>query len=164
MKFDAGQAGGVRIGITASKVINCSPNYAGVMAYVHVGGKSGFCGCNGQVWVPLTADPSIQAVCINMQKSPCAGPEPLNANKGATLTLPVWNPDADNGNGAFIPKSWSYTNANPKAECSYDCIIGFHPGENNPEGKHPNGACKPCSHFSNRYVAGANNGWKSAGK
>lgn len=164
MKFDAGQAGGVRIGNTASKVSNCSPSYAGVMAYVHVGGKSGFCGCNGQTWVPLTADPSIQAVCINMQKSPCAGSQPLNANKGAEIHLPLWDPNANNGDGAFMPKNWMYTNASPKAECTYDCQIGYHPGQNNPEGKHLDGACKACSSIDRRYTAGAHNGWKTAGK
>lgn len=179
VKFDIGKAGGVKVSTISSSLWVCNDEFKGVMAYVQTGGIASFCGCNGKFWLPLADDLKTQIVCDNLQKRGCTGTLPQNAQKGPDQSFSIWDSNAHNGNGAFVGKPWIYSTQIPtsdfgilekdfstwweKSPCTYECMVWFHPGQNNPEGKHLDGACKSCTSFDKRYTWGANNWWKSAG-
>ena len=79
----------------------CNPAWKGVMAYVQTGGVSGLCGCNGERWLPLTADPLSHGVCVELQKSSCSGQKPNTRVITSEVALPRWNSESNNGDGEW---------------------------------------------------------------
>lgn len=80
------------------------------MAYVSTGGVIGLCGCNGQEWGPLTADPRSHRVCVNLQKASCVGSYPNAIPQAGTVNpaLPRRNLEANAGEGGWQPVTRTY--------------------------------------------------------
>ena len=138
----------------------CNPAWKGVMAYVQTGGVSGLCGCNGERWLPLTADPLSHGVCVELQKSSCSGQKPNTRVITSEVALPRWNSESNNGDGEWQSVVWTYGGipalSGSTKECGYECNLGFHPGVDNPSGWQM-GGCKACTDIANKFA------WKSAG-
>ena len=161
VKFDIGGLGGKwAIKITAkwgfvSESGKCNEEYAGLMAYVKVWGKSGLCGCNGAERVPLSSDPSTHGVCVNMNQRACTGWAQNTIETTPTQALPKWNPELNEGDGGWEDVKWVYGGiqypGSTGKECGYTCQTGYHAGADFPDGWQMWG-CKACTEIANRYT------------
>lgn len=177
VKFDIGGLGGKwAIKIAAkwgfvSESGKCNEEYAGLMAYVKVWGKSGLCGCNGAERVPLSSDPSTHGVCVNMNQRACTG---WVANAVLSIpgqALPKWNPELNAGDGGWEDVKWVYGGiqypGSTGKECGYTCQTGYHAGADFPDGWQMWG-CLPSTEIPNRYTGekpdgSTFNGWWTPG-
>lgn len=129
------------------------------MAYVTTEKSTGLCGCNGETWVPLMSDPASHAACSTLKENNCKGKRDNSKKITSELAFPRWNPESNDGNGAWEAITWTYGGipalSGDARECGYVCNLGFHPGVNNPEGWQM-GGCKACSNIANKYA------WRSA--
>ena len=177
VKFDIGGLGGKwAIKIAAkwgfvSESGKCNEQYAGLMAYVKVWGKSGLCGCNGAERVPLSSDPSTHGVCVNMNQRQCAGWDQHTIKTTPSQALPKWNPELNAGDGGWEDVKWVYGGiqypGSTGKECGYTCQTGYHAGVDFPDGWQMWG-CLPSTEIPNRYTGekpdgSTFNGWWTPG-
>ena len=177
VKFDIGGLGGKwAIKIAAkwgfvSESGKCNEQYAGLMAYVKVWGKSGLCGCNGAERVPLSSDPSTHGVCVNMNQRACTGWDQHTIKTTPSQALPKWNPELNAGDGGWEEVKWVYGGVqypgSTGKECGYTCQTGYHAGADFPDGWQMWG-CLPSTEIPNRYTrekpdGSTFNGWWTPG-
>ena len=177
VKFDIGGLGGKwAIKIAAkwgfvSPSGKCNEEYAGLMAYVKVWGKSGLCGCNGAERVPLSSDPSTHGVCVNMNQRACTGWVANAVLRTPSQALPKWNPELNEGDGGWEEVKWVYSGiqypGSSGKECGYTCQTGYHAGVDFPDGWQMWG-CLPSTEIPNRYTrekpdGSTFNGWWTPG-
>ena len=177
VKFDIGGIGGkwaIKIAAKWGFVSvsgKCNEQYAGLMAYVKVWGKSGLCGCNGAERVPLSSDPSTHGVCVNMNQRACTGWVANAVLRTSDQALPKWNPELNAGDGGWEDVKWVYGGiqypGSTGKECGYTCQTGYHAGADFPDGWQMWG-CLPSTEIPNRYTGekpdgSTFNGWWTPG-
>ncbi len=163
VQLDAGNAGGLKIR-RATSLNNGTSGNKGLIAAVEQNGKKGHCGFDGQKWVALDSNPDTQKLCASVGQTTCNGNPQYTLRGSAGPVDQLWNPQGNAGNGSWEALPWIYYQKDPRdlGTCEYVCRIGYHPNVNNPTGWFTQN-CQLCTEIANRYTAGANTGWRTAG-